>query len=330
MREISLHAAPLSIPASLAEQEAVQAVRQSLGPLSGESLSRIVEDQVVVTWDLRPPTLDEFEKLTDPSDFSEAEWTAVLGEAKKLLSDNDLRELAFNPAAWEKHTGVLIAAIIALNVARIATAELRGHFSVMTGNAALEQGKAIREGGNAALYSAIGGAVIAGAMVLGGTVMTLDGYKHKQAGLTTQKQTTMEALELERDMRDNYLKQVAPGEIKVVKDIMRDARQLQKSAVKESELAAVKWDRLLNMGGSVSGLATVISNMVSSSVRVAEITQKEREVQQQSNQGVQKSLGEEEAQIDASTAALLQKILEIMLQVSESRIRVIETTGSRA
>ncbi|NVZ62513.1 protein IpaC [Pseudomonas gingeri] len=330
MREISLHAAPLSIPASLAEQEAVQAVRQSLGPLSGESLSRIVEDQVVVTWDLRPPTLEAFEQLTDPSDFSEAEWTAVLGEAKKLLSDNDLRELAFNPAAWEKHTGVLIAAIIALNVARIATAELRGHFSVMTGNAALEQGKAIREGGNAALYSAIGGAVIAGAMVLGGTVMTLDGYKHKQAGLTTQKQTTLEALELERDMRDNYLKQVAPGEIKVVKDIMRDARELQKSAVKESELAAVKWDRLLNMGGSVSGLATVISNMVSSSVRVAEITQKEREVQQQSNQGVQKSLGEEEAQIDASTAALLQKILEIMLQVSESRIRVIETTGSRA
>ncbi|NWB27414.1 protein IpaC [Pseudomonas gingeri] len=329
MLDISRHATPLSTPSSLSELEAGQAVRQSLGPLSGEDLRRIVEEQVVVTWELRPPTPQALARLLDPSDFNEAEWIAVLGEAKQLLGDEDVRELAFRPSAWEKHTGVLIAAIIALNIARIATAELRGHFSVMTANAAVEQGKAIREGGNAALYGAIGGAAIAGSLALAGTAMTFEGYRQKQAGLATQKTQTLEALDLERDMRDNHLAHVAPGEPDVVMDIINDARQRRESASLDNQLSSVKWERLINLGGSVSGLAMVISNTVSSAVRLLEIAQKEREVLQQSNQGVQKSLGDEEAQIDASTAALLQKLLEIMQQINESRNRVIEATGGR-
>ncbi|AMB87998.1 hypothetical protein AWM79_23065 [Pseudomonas agarici] len=309
--------------------EAGQAIRQSLGPLSGEDLSRIVEDQVIATWDLRRPTSQELARLLDPSDFSEAEWRAVLGEAKKLLSDEDVRELAFNPSAWEKHTGVLIAAIIALNMARIATAELRGHFSVMTANAAVEQGKAIREGGDAALYGAFAGAAIAGSMALAGTVMTIDGYRQKHAGLTSQKQQTVEAMELERDMRDNHLAHVAPGEPNVVMDIINDARQRRELASLDNQLNSLQWDRLISAGGSLSSLAIVFSSMVSSAVRLLEVAQKEREVLQQSNQSVQKSLGDEEAQIDASTAALLQKIFEIMRQIDELRGRVIEATGGR-
>ncbi len=330
MQGISVHTAPISIPGSLAEQEAGQATRQSLGPLNGEELSRIVENQVVVTWELHPATPEEYARLTDTRDFSEAEWAAVVSEAKKRLGAEDLKELAFDPSAWEKHTGVLIAAIIALNIARVAIAELRGHFSVMSANAAVEQGAAIREGGNAALYSALGGAVIAGSLSLAGTVMTFQGYRQKQAGLATQKKETVAALDLERDMRDNHLPHVAKGEPKIVEGIIYDAKQQRKQVALDREQDALKSDRLINLGTSVSGLAMVISNVMTSAIRLAEITQREKEVLQQSNQNVQKSLGDEEAQIDASTLALMQKIFEVMQQINESRNRVIEATSGRA
>ncbi|NVZ67195.1 protein IpaC, partial [Pseudomonas gingeri] len=141
-------------------------------------------------------------------------------------------------------------------------------------------GKAIREGGNAALYGAIGGAAIAGSLALAGTAMTFEGYRQKQAGLATQKTQTLEALDLERDMRDNHLAHVAPGEPDVVMDIINDARQRRESASLDNQLSSVKWERLINLGGSVSGLAMVISNTVSSAVRLLEIAQKEREVLQ--------------------------------------------------
>jgi len=66
-----------------------------------------------------------------------------------------------------------------------------------------------------------------------------------------------------------------------------------------------------------------MSQMVSSMVRMAEHAAREKEVLQQSAQNTQKSLSDEIGQKDSADAALLQKLMDIVMQLFQSRIEVI-------
>ncbi|WP_350597554.1 hypothetical protein [Pseudomonas sp. 65/3-MNA-CIBAN-0223] len=89
-------------------------------------------------------------------------------EAKQGLGDTAKSSLTFDPAAWDKHMSVLVSAIVALNVARQSSAAMSGVFTQIAFKAAEAQGVAIKAGGEAAMRAALGGAVVAGAMAVGG------------------------------------------------------------------------------------------------------------------------------------------------------------------
>jgi hypothetical protein len=66
-----------------------------------------------------------------------------------------------------------------------------------------------------------------------------------------------------------------------------------------------------------------MSQVVSSMVRIAEHAARENEVLQQSAQNTQKSLSDEVGQKDSADGALLQKLMDMVMQILQSRIEVI-------
>ncbi|UUQ66094.1 IpaC/SipC family type III secretion system effector [Pseudomonas fuscovaginae UPB0736] len=274
-----------------------------------------------------------FQRLTDVSEFSEADLDILRREVARQAGDAQLESSGFDPRVWEQHVGVLLTAIIALNIARVANAQLRGHFSVMAANAAVEQGKAIREGGNASLYAALGGAMVAGALSVGGLALTLKSYQGKHADIVSNKREALNAGRLETDLRrqlreSDKLNVSTPEDRQAyrswLEDRIIDAGKRRENALWLSELGSRRPDRLIAMGTSLNSMAMVISNVLSAAIRLDEIAQHEREVLQQSNQNVQKSLADEENQVDARDTALLQKLLDIIQQITQSRNSVIE------
>ncbi|WP_256572798.1 MULTISPECIES: cell invasion protein [unclassified Pseudomonas] len=362
--------------------------------------------------------------------------------ASMMLSDEVRNELIFDPGAWEKHANVLVAAIIALNIARVANAQLRGHFSVMASEAAKAQGAAIIESGEAARNSAITGAIVSGAISGFALLKTLHGQTLKHADINLHKRNAMDARNIERDLKlERSRSEWNPQgtyKIKTLDDFGRaktvdfkpsgstrpaeDQAWFDKEILKAQEVGRnAKWlsetdpqnrlnlhkpnalnarnierdlklerdrtdwnsdttykirtfdafgrptlvdfkpkgsplsakdqawfekqisnaqkvsetsdwlsqmgsrgiERKLEIGRALSAMATNLSQVVSSIVRLAEYTAREKEVLQQSAQNSQKSLGDEVAQKDAADAALLQKLMDMVMQLFQSRSDVI-------
>jgi invasin C len=66
-----------------------------------------------------------------------------------------------------------------------------------------------------------------------------------------------------------------------------------------------------------------MSQVVSNMVRMTEHAAREREVLQQSAQNTHKSLSDEVGQKDSADAALLQKLMDMVMQLFQSRSEVI-------
>lgn len=179
---------------------------QVLKKLKSEALfgspafDKITAQQVLRNGTVTVPSAAELKSQINAYQPTEADWEDF-AEALLMVSDEVRNDLAFDPGAWEKHANVLVAAIIALNIARVANAQLRGHFSVMAAEAAKSQGAAIIESGKAALYSAITAAVVSGAIAGFAMVKTFQGQTLKHADIDLHKRNAMDARNIERNLK---------------------------------------------------------------------------------------------------------------------------------
>jgi hypothetical protein len=88
-------------------------------------------------------------------------------------------------------------------------------------------------------------------------------------------------------------------------------------------MAGKSIDKRLEIGRALNSVAMSLSQVVSSIVRMNEFAAREEEVLQQSAQSTQKSLSDEVGQKDSTDAALLQKLMEMVMQLFQSRHEII-------
>lgn len=411
-------------------------------PLVGSRISdHSITRQVLQNDGFPAPSAAELESEINAYQPTESDWQDFLS-ATMMLSDEVRNDLIFDPGAWEKHANVLVAAIIALNIARVANAQLRGHFSVMASDAAEAQGAAIVESGKAAMYSAIAGAIVSGAVSGFALLKTFQGQKLKHADINLHKRNAMDARNIERDLKlersRNEWNPQTTYKIKTVDDFGRpttvdfklsgsprppeDLAWFDKEILKAQEVGRnAKWlsetdpqnrlnlhkpnalnarnierdlklerdrtdwnsdvtskvrtfdefgrptlvdfkpkasslsaqdqawfdkqilnaqkvsetsdwlsqmgskgiERKLEISRALSAMSMSLSQVVASIVRLAEHAAREKEVLLQSAQNSQKSLSDEVSQKDAADAAFLQKLMDMVMQLFQSRSDVI-------
>jgi hypothetical protein len=342
---------------SMIEAQASAATEKLFRSPNGPALSHKINQQVLNNIS---PSAAELESAIDayqPSESDRQDYVAVSkmleDEVLKMLEDEVLKEPVFDPGAWEKHANVLVAAIIALNVARVSNAILRGHFSVMAAEAGKAQGAAIMESGKAALNSAITAAVVSGAIAGFALAKTFQGQGLKHADINVNKRNSLDASNLERDLkRDRARDDWSPDttyKVKVFDDFGRsktvdfkpqgtvltpkeqawfDAEILKAQKVGQtsdwlSQMSGKGFEKKLEIGRALNAMSMSLSQVVANMVRITEHAAREREVLQQSAQNTQKSLSDEIGQKDAADAALLQKLMDMVMQLFQSRIEVI-------
>jgi hypothetical protein len=315
-------------------------------------LNQITEKQVLQNGSFTAPTAAELEEAIDAYQPSESDWQDFAFALTKL-SEEERNELAFDPGAWEKHANVLIAAIIALNVARVINAQLRGHFGVMAAEAAEAQGAAIIESGKAAFNSAVTAAVVSGVVAGFAMIKTFQGMGLKHADISLHKRNALDAGNIERDLkqhrsRDDWDPQTT-YKIKTFDDFGRStsvdfkpkgstltpqeqawfdgeiikAQKVGQTSDWLSQMGAKDIEKKLEIGRTLSAMSMSLSQVVSSMVRMSEHAAREKEVLQQSAQNTSKSLSDEIGQKDSADGALLQKIMEIVQQIMLSRIHAL-------
>lgn len=320
--------------------------------LNDPSLLAVIAQNQVLQELGTTPTAAQLESDINAYQPSESDWQDFV--AATLMQTDEVRnELAFDPGAWEKHANVLVAAIIALNIARVTNAELRGHFSIMAADAAKSQGAAIMESGKAALYSAITAAVVSGAIAGFAMLKTFQGQGLKHADINLHKRNSLDANTIERDLkRDRASDDWNPEttyKITVFDDFGRSrtvdfkpkgtALDPQEQAWFDSEILKAQkigqtseWlslmgvkgiEKKLEIGRALNAMSMSMSQVVSSMVRIKEHAAREEEVLQQGAQNTQKSLSDEVGQRDSADAALLQKLMDMVMQLFQSRVEVI-------
>lgn len=321
--------------------------------LEGSSiLEQIAAKQILQNGNFAGPSAAELESRINAYQSTESDQEDF-AQALSMVSDDVRTDLVFDPGAWEKHANVLVAAIIALNIARVANAQLRGHFSVMAAEAAKSQGAAIVESGRAALNSAITGAVVSGAISGVAMVKTFQGQALKHADIDVNKRNAMDAGTLERDLKlernRNEWNPQTTYKIKTFDDFARpttvdfkpkgstltdkeqawfDGEILKAQKVGQtsdwlSQMGAKGIEKKLEFGRVLSSMSMSFNQVVSNLVRLTEHAAKEKEVLMQSAQSSQKSLGDEVGQKDGADAALLHKMMDMVMQLFQSRSDVI-------
>ncbi|PMZ78212.1 cell invasion protein [Pseudomonas sp. FW305-70] len=315
-------------------------------------VNQVTTEQVLQNGSFIAPTAAELESKSNAYQPSESDWQDF-AVALTMLNDEVRNDLVFDPGAWEKHANVLVAAIIALNVARVANAHLRGHFSVMAAEAAKGQGVAIVESGQAAFYANVTNAGVGGAVAAFAMFKSLQGQGLKHDDINLHKRNALDANKIEHDLklhrsRDDWDPQTTykietfddfgrskfvdfkpegttltpqeqawfDGEIYKAKYVGKESDWLSLSGIKGIE-------KKLEIGRALSAMSMSLSQVVSSMVRMSEYAAREKEVLQQSAQNTQKSLSDEVAQKDSADRALAQKMMDEMAQISRSRIEVL-------
>lgn len=274
-------------------------------------------------------TPQQLNQLLDTSGFSESESQAMMGlflatvaqqekeGAEGAVKDPVADLLSFDPAAWEKHIGVLVASIVALNIARKASAEMSGTFTQMAYEAAIAQGVAIRAGGEAAMWAAVSGAVVAATMSATGTALSLRGQSQKHTDIKTNQIGAMKLDAQAQQMRADL--KIAPSERAALESNIRETVAQATEARMKSALQSKTWEGNLTVGGAISGMAMIISSGLSAILRMQENSEREREVLHQSEQGLNKAVSDVANQNINEYTALLSKILDAIQHLVDSR-----------
>jgi len=334
---------------------------QAMGSSAAIEIS--IQNQVMSKVFVPLPTLEQLETLTDVSDFDDAQMKLVLEEVEKKTGKEGLEStLKFDPSAWEKHVGVLVAAIIAVNISRQTSAGLKGTYAVMAADAARAQGVSIIEAGNAVMNSAITGAAVAGAMAMGGMALNLKGQRQKHTDISANKRDAMDARNRANDLQTELTKRSSvenPVDAiksftvidkngnntrKVELDQSSNNLTAQERAILSDEIATLNkkalvsdlmsalnekvYGKNLTLGQALTSMAMVLSTMISAVVRLEEYAQRQIEVENQSIQTIGRSLTDEQAQRLSEDSSLMQKLLEVAMQIMQGRNAAASTIAS--
>ncbi|MCH4876734.1 hypothetical protein EQV97_04945 [Pseudomonas sp. TMW22090] len=313
---------------------------------------------------LPPPSEHTLQELAD---MYNGPWT----EAQKELVDGFKQEFArqglgaetssltIDPAAWDKRSQVLVAAVVALYIARQSSVATSAVFTKLAYQAAQAQGVAIRAGGEAAMRAAIAGSVVSGVTAAGGAGLSLRGHAKQHADIKTNKveatnrnqQAQELKLELQKTPSDTTAEQrkttvvrasgevdvieqhnhggkLDPGERATLEAEARIAADRAKQASLQSDLNQKGIDSDKTIGGALTGVSHSLSAGVSGIVRLEEYSQRQEETSQQAQQGVHKSVSDTAGQAANEDSVLLNKLLEALLQLGESRNATISTIAN--
>lgn len=301
-------------------------------PLSISSISGRLDAQVLrsqPTQAVEAMTPQQLNQHLDTSGFSESESQAMMGlflatvvqqekeGAEGAVKDPVADLLSFDPAAWEKHIGVLLASIVALNIARKSSAEMSGKFTQMAYEAAIAQGVAIMAGGEAAMWAAVSGAVVATTMAVAGAGMSLRGQSQKHTDIKINQSAAAKFDAQAQQMRVDL--DIDPSKRAVLESKMREAVDQATQARMKSALQAKTYERNLTVGGAVSSMAMIVSSGLSAILRLQEYSERQREVLHQSEQSLNKAVSDIANQSVNEDAALVSKMLDAIQQLVDSR-----------
>ncbi|MFF7062399.1 IpaC/SipC family type III secretion system effector [Pseudomonas sp. NPDC008258] len=344
-------------------------------PMSVSGISGRLDAQVLMpqhTQVVAAMTPQQLNRHLDTSGFSESESQAMMAlflatvvQQEKAgpegAEEDPVRDLmAFDPGAWEKHIGVLVAAIVAVNIARKSSAELSGKFTQMAYEAAVAQGVAIMAGGQAAMWAAVSGAVVAATMSVTGATLSLRGQSQKHTDIKTNKMDAAkfdaQAQQMRVDLKTRPAAMTASGP-KQVKGInakgelatvelqggsgkldpseraslesnIREAVAQAKDARMKSALQAKTYERNLTVGGAISSMAMMTSSGLSAILRLQEYSQRQSEVLHQSGQSLNKAVSDAANQSVNEDTALVGKMLDAIQQLVDSRGSTINSIAS--
>lgn len=282
-------------------------------------------------------------------------------EAKQGLGDTAKSSLTFDPGVWEKHLSVLVSIIDALNVARRSSAAMSGVFTQLAFKAAEAQGVAIKAGGEAAMRAALGGAVVAGVMAVGGAGLSIRGHAKQHGDIKRNKVESTNRDKQGQEARVNLQKtpsvmtsepkkaSVTPAsgasgasdEIEQINKAkadapdralleaeVRDAVTKSRDAAMRSQLNQKSIERYKTIGGTLGGLANNLSAAVNSTVRLEEYNQRQAETLHGAEQSVKKSVSDAANQAVSEDSAMLAKQQETLRQIAEGRNSVISTIAN--
>ncbi|AZC90107.1 hypothetical protein J1G36_25760 [Pseudomonas carnis] len=348
----SLIAVNSRLPANVAEildTQVAQDVKRegSKETLDVNHLRHHTDKQVVrSTMSVATVTPANLEKHLDASNFSEGDLQLATclyfqfgGDAyedtAKLInpldSETDRQSNSFDPGAWEKHVGALMAAIIAVNVARQSSADMNGVFTQMAYAASVAQGIAIVKGGEAAMNSAIGGAVLAGTMSIGGAGLTIKGHAQKHTNIKTNGTAVIKHRNNVEKLTSELNK--GPGTLSTNdKEVLKSNIRAQNAKMTEAQLGSALQEKTysnnMTIGGTLSSMGMVMSSMLSSIMRLQEYAERQNEVVAQSEQQVNKSVSEAATQIIGEDTALIGKMLEAIEQMIQGRASTMSAIAS--
>lgn len=313
-------------------------------PISFNGAGKWFEAQVLTsqtTQHVEAMTPQQLIQALDTSGFSESESQAMMGLFLATVVQQEKEEgglkdpvaalLSFDPAAWEKHIGVLVASIVALNVARKASAEMSGKFTQMAYEAAIAQGVAIMAGGEAAMWAAVSGAVVAATMSVAGATLSLRGQSQKHTDIKTNQTDAMRLDAQAQHMRDKL--QVGSGKLDqsgraALESNIREAVAQATEARMKSALRAKTYEGNLTVGGAVSAMAMIVETGLSAILRMQEYSERQREVLHQSEQGLNKAVSDVANQSVNENTALISKVLDAIKQLVDSRAATLSSIAS--
>lgn len=329
--DFSINSRSPSVVSSQAAEVAGKVVDQRQ-PLPISTISGPLDAQVLMsrhTQAVQAMTPQQLNGLLDSSGFSESEGQAMMAlflatvvQQEKAGPDGAEKDpvkdlMLFDPAAWEKHIGVLVASIVALNVARKASAEMSGTFVQMAYEAAIAQGVAIMAGGEAAMWAAVSGAVVATTMSATGAALTLRGQSQKHTDIKTNQTNAVRLEAKAQEMRLDL--ELDPSKRAAFESEIREVVTQATEARMKSAQQAKTYERNLTVGGAINAMAMTISSGLSAILRLQEYSERQREVLHQSEQGLNKSVSDVANQSINEYTALLSKILDAIQQLVDSR-----------
>lgn len=317
-------------------------------------------------------TPQQLNQYLDTSMFSQGESQAMMGLFLASVAYQEKQEsgaaeqdpvgalMYFDPGAWEKHVGVLVATIVALNIARQSSAEMSGKFVQMAYEAAVAQGVSIMAAGEAAMWSAVAGSVVATTMAVGGAGLSVRGQNQKHMDIKTNK---TDAAKYAAEAQDKYRllkvrpadrvvsgpKQVTGTNAKGVPEVIalekgngkfdRYDREVLSS---EAHAAAKKaagarmaslmqertYNRNLTVGGTLSSLAMITSTGLSALLRMREYSERQEEVLHQSEHNLNKAIVEAAKADVQEDTALISNMLDAIQKLVDSRSQTMSAIAS--
>lgn len=344
-------------------------------PMSTGTVAEQVKGQVLTSnaeFTIDSMTPEQLSNYFDISGINMSDAKAMMGmflasviKQEKETSADSAKEsvqalMNFDPVSWEKHVGVLVAAIVAVNIARQTSAEMSGKFAQMAYEAAEGQGEAIISGGQAAMWAAVTGSVVSATMAVGGAAISINaqGMKHrdreynlggaakldsKSAELRLQvKQTHVaqssgaprklvgtnseggtETIELRMDRAE-----LTPQDRAVLETSIRKIDSEAKDLRMKSALQQKTIENKLTIGGALSSLAMITSSGLSSILRLQEYNERQKEVLKQAEQGLSKALTDVETQSLAEDTALISKMLDAIQQLVDGRNATVNNVAT--